>query len=395
MRLVPSRPVTIEQVRYGERWFPRLHRHTDGSLFLYVEYGHDAHFSPDFRLQSHDNGKTWHTPTDNVPRACFAVSFPDGELLEIDSYGIHDPKTPHTSALFAAWSRPERPMDPVRKGLARVEAPSLRNMPLTSFSGRGYPTFHWWPLWNGLHGDEHLTGSEINLRGPYFTTGVRMADDSVLALGYWEHNDPAIKKSCVFCFESKDRGRTWREISLVAHDASTPEGPDEASMVLLRDGRLYTVMRTGGTLVHAWSSDRGRTWTKATPISLIDEPSHNVGLVWPILAQLESGALVMVYGRPGKHIVIDPTGTGTHWQARLDLHAWELDTQAAMGVPPEQRLNNSRDMGERYWNSGDYLFVTPDGPNEVLVGYDVQHFTESWNAKPVSGVRMLRVSVEK
>ena len=25
-------------VRHGERWFPRLHRHTDGSLLLYTEY---------------------------------------------------------------------------------------------------------------------------------------------------------------------------------------------------------------------------------------------------------------------------------------------------------------------------------------------------------------------
>ena len=30
----------------------------------------------------------------------------------------------------------------------------------------------------------------------------------------------------------------------------------------------------------------------------------------------------------------------------------------------------------------------------MLVGYDVQHLTESWNKEPISGIRMLRVTLE-
>ena len=392
MRLIPTRPTTIESVRYGERWFPRVLRHTDGSLLLYIEYGHDSHFSPDFRLQSHDNGNSWHTPTDNVPRACFAHSFADGELLEIDSYGIHDPKTESMSALFGAWSDPGNPGTPVKKSLIKVHGPSLKKTPL--MSQRGYPTFHWWPLWNGLHGTDQLKAEDIHLLGPYFTSGVRLADGRLIAMGYWSHRDLAIEKSCVFCFESSDRGLNWREISLVANDDTKPEGANEATVVQLRDGRLYVIARTGASLVQTWSSDLGRTWTPLTEVKLVDEPSHQVGLVWPVMTQLEDGSLVLVYGRPGKNIVIDPSGTGTQWQARLDLHAWELETQAIMGVPAKQRLDNSHGMGVRYWNSGDYLFVVTDGPRGLLVGYDVQHFYESWNAKPMSGVRMLRVTVE-
>lgn len=392
MKLVPTRPVTIEKVHYGERWFPRVARHVDGTLLLYIEYGHDAHFAPDFRLQSHDNGQSWHTPTDNVPRACHSHSFSDGELFEIDSYGIHDPKTECEAGLFGAWSRPGQPLSPVHKQVVRVHAPSLKKVPLLSL--RGYPTFHWWPLWNGLHGTDQLRGDEIHLLGPYFTSTVGLPDGRLLAVGYWEPRDPALGKNCVFCFESRDRGRTWREISLVASLINSPEGANEATMVQLRDGRLYVVARTGGPLMHTWSSDHGKTWTPLAELKLVDEPAHQVGLVWPVLAQLDSGALALVYGRPGKNLVIDPSGTGTQWQSRLDLHAWEMETQAIANVPPEQRLNNSFGMGVRYWNSGDYLFVVPDGRDGLLVGYDVQHFHESWHAKPYSGVRMLRVSVQ-
>ena len=338
MRLVPLRPVTIESVRYGERWFPYIFRHTDGSLLLYVEYGHDGHWSPFFRVRSVDAGKTWGSPTDNVPRACWCHSFADGELFEVDTYGVHDPSTEAVSALFGAWSRPDRPDQPVRNALVRVHAPSLKKVPLLSLQGPGsYPNFHWWPLWNGLHGTDRITGEEIFLLGPYFTSGVETDDGRLIALGYWEHRDPSIEKSCTFCFESSDRGHNWEEISLAATDDSTPEGPDEATLVRLDDGRLYAVIRTGGPLVHTWSEDLGRSWSPLEEVRLVDS-DHEVATVWPVVKKLGDGTLVLVYGRPGKHMVFDPSGTGTQWQGHLDLHAWELDTQARMGVPEELRL---------------------------------------------------------
>ena len=60
----------------------------------------------------------------------------------------------------------------------------------------------------------------------------------------------------------------------------------------------------------------------------------------------------------------------------MDLHAWELETQTLLGVPSQQRINNSLDPGVRYWNSGDYLGVVEVGPREMLVVYDVQSFVE-------------------
>src|SRR6185295_19598168 len=100
------------------------------------------------------------------------------------------------------------------------------------------------------------------------------------------------------------------------------------------------------------------------------------------------------FGRPGKYLIFDPSGTGTQWQGRLDLHAWELDTQARFGVPPELRLHGPTEQGVRYWDSGDYLGCVPDGPRQMLVCYDVQGYYETWNAHPVSGVRMVRVRLD-
>jgi hypothetical protein len=395
MKLTPQRPVTIDKVQYGERWFPRLYRHTDQSLLLYIEYGHDRHFSPDFRLRSTDGGKTWGGACDNTPRTGWCHSFADGELYELDVYGVDDPKHDGYAGYFAAWSRPGNKKS-VRKEIIRVHAPSGKKMPLTALSRTGYPTFHWWPLWNTLHGTDQLKGDEIHLSGPTFFSGMEL-DGKLIATAAGDHRDPTVKGNVLWLFESTDRGRTWEERAEIARDPSAPEGVNESTIVRLRDGRLYVIARTGDRIIHTWSSDQGKTWTPPQPIRLIDEPDHTVRICWPVCRQLADGTLVLVYGRPGKNVVFDPTGTGTQWQGRLDLHAWELDTQASRGVPPEQRLNNSVGLGVRYWNSGDYLFLVPDGPpekREMLVGYDVQHYVEEKDADPVSGVRMVRVRLE-
>jgi hypothetical protein len=155
----------------------------------------------------------------------------------------------------------------------------------------------------------------------------------------------------------------------------------------LPDGRFYAVMRVetntgyGGQFHHAWSEDEGRTWSQPVPLVLQDEPEHIVRSAWPVMTQLPNGTLILAYGRPGKNLVFDPSGTGTQWQGRLDLHALELDTQALMGVPPEQRLRGivgedwSKRM-DRHTDSGDYLGVVATGENELLVVYDVHAYVE-------------------
>lgn len=399
MRAIPSRPVTIDSVRYGERWFPFVFRHTDGRLLMYIEYGHDAHFSPCFRLESCDEGRTWGNPCDNVPRVAWTHSFADGGLFEFDAYGVQDPKQPDTACYYGAWSHPSKPGSPVQKSLVRVQCPSAR--PGTLNALRGYPTFHWWDLWNGLHASKELSGNEIFINGPNFTSGLDAGDGRLLAVAYYPHKDTTIEGDWVWLFESRDRGHSWREISVVARpSADLPKGANETTLVRLKDGRLYAIARTyGPRLVHMWSSDEGMTWTKPVPLSLIDS-DQRPGWVWPVCKIMKDGTLALTYGRPGKHLILDPSGTGTQWQSHLDLHAWELDTQAHNGVPPEQRLRgivgyNPDIYCNRYTDSGDYLALIPTGENSLLIMYDVHSYVEHWNTAPVEAIRMVRVEVQR
>ena len=76
-------------------------------------------------------------------------------------------------------------------------------------------------------------------------------------------------KTRTIVLASDDRGTSWDYLATVAYDPSIGEESFcEPSMVLLPDGDLFCIMRTGYThdpMYLCWSSDGGRTWTK--PIS--------------------------------------------------------------------------------------------------------------------------------
>jgi len=394
MRFIADRPVTIERVRYGERWFPFFFRMPDGLLLLSIEYNVDTNFSPHYRVQSLDNGKTWTNPTDNVPRVAWCHGFADGELFEIDTYGVRDPKT-GDAVCYGAWSFPGHPNDVPRKAFVRLRGSTQRGSNLTQM--RGNPTHPWWNLWNTVHGTDTLTSEEIFFNGPCMTSGIEMPDGRLLAVGYWSN--------CAV-YESSDRGHTWDEVGVISDPAQGGPEANETALRRLADGSLYAMMRTegdasglGGQFMHAWSNDDGRTWTVPEKAVLEDEPAYHLGLVWPVMTTLADGTLVLAFGRPGKHLAFDPTGTGRHWQGRLDLHQWELDTQAVNGVPAEQRLRGvvGEDWSQRcdrHTDSGDYLGVVAIGPRELLVVYDVHAYVENWNTYPINGVRMVRVRIE-
>jgi hypothetical protein len=410
-KLTPSAPVTIDRSYDGLRWFPTIRRLRDGSLLLHVQTGHDLAFSPVARWRSFDLGQQWVMENSNVPRTPFCWQFSDGELFEIDNYGAHDPATPNDSVVIAAWSHPESRADKPRIGRARLlDAPNFKT-PVWEWIN-GNPTMPWWPLWEDLHNTRPFHNevlSKVFLNGYFFSDGFETEPGRLVAVAYGLFAGEPLKHNVTFLLESLDRGATWRRVGTITHmpPAGSAEKPgigtNEAGIVKLNDGRLYCVMRAATdapphTLVHSWSSDDGKTWTPPTVLNLVDEPGHHPGLTWPRLIKVDSGALVLAYGRPGKNLVIDPSGTGTQWQGRLDLHQRELDTQAFLGVPESQRLRGvvghmSDLFLDRYHDSTDYLAMTQISPDEILVFYDVQDYLETWNARPFSGVRMVKVKV--
>ncbi len=394
-KFMAERPVTIHSVRHDARFFPFVFKHTDGSLLLYIECGYDAHFSPFFRLRSTDSGKTWENPVDNVPRVSIAHGFKDGELVEIDTYGVKSSKEKDTYYFYGAWSYPSAGSSSVKKDFVRVYSPRTRAVNLEQYiRGGSYPTYRWWDLFNMMSGKTDTKVSDIFLGGPYFTDIIELENEKLIALGYWyPSGNPETEKTITLCYESADRGKTWIEKSIVAGDdglcEKMPEGFNEATLIQLKDKRLYSIIRTGKYLYHTYSADDGKTWERPQQLKLVDSELP-VQSVWPRCRMLDDGTLICVYGRPGKDIIFDPSGTGTQWQGHFNLQNWEIETQKLMGVPEEQCLKT----GNRYWDSGHYLALAITGKNEMLVFYDVQNFIENWNSYPVSGVRMVKLRLK-
>jgi hypothetical protein len=138
---------------------------------------------------------------------------------------------------------------------------------------------------------------------------VDLRDGSLLAAMYgnFEHDtitptNPRSKleskyKLRAFTVRSTDQGLTWRYLSTVVAPepavVDDSEGFNEWSIARLADARLLGIIRTGHytPLVASWSSDEGKTWTKAvTPSGL--GPGCD-----PYVIRLSDGRLALAYGQ--------------------------------------------------------------------------------------------------
>lgn len=98
-----------------------------------------------------------------------------------------------------------------------------------------------------------------------------------------------------FVVRSIDKGHSWQFVSNIAvprFGDPVGEGFGEPTMVLLEDGTLLTIMRTGHhfPLYASWSSDQGKSWTAPTYTGL-DRGCD------PHLIRLRDGRLVLSWGR--------------------------------------------------------------------------------------------------
>jgi|GEM_PF-1183581 len=170
--------------------------------------------------------------------------------------------------------------------------------------------------------------SPLYMSGPHFGTGrvIQLPNGDLLSPMQGKFRGDT--KYRVFVTRSVDRGRTWRFLGTIAYNPIDQQselpgqyvGHAEASIALLPNGRLLSVMRTQYTQMTAeyrplnasWSDDMGKTWSR--PVAT----TPHLMAIHPNLIVLDNGVVACVYGRPGFHAVFS-IDNGHTWQDRISF----------------------------------------------------------------------------
>jgi len=143
---------------------------------------------------------------------------------------------------------------------------------------------------SGLTWEEpfHLSIDSLPTGSPYGKI-ISLSDETLIAPIYnsqaWADRNSGQQFDSSYTARSQDDGRTWGEVTLIAHHMN------ETGLVALPDGNLLAVMRDdeGQSLHSARSQDGGLTWTP--PAQITQSRQHPADLVL-----LSSGDLLLTYG---------------------------------------------------------------------------------------------------
>jgi hypothetical protein len=300
-----SEPVLVARSK-GYLWFPTLVRRADGQLLAVMSNKADTHTEEQTGViaRSSDGGLTW-AAAEPVPlySEC-PVELDDGVLL-LPNYlfpqqgGGAD--TIGGAHLF--WpkngDKPEHVKEPV--------------------------TVTGWPR-EPAHLGEHMGRPDLNIAGFLFNGETVRLDDGggntrhlATLYGYFKGDN----RYSLVVAELAD-GRKWTYRSTVAGadcKLQGAEGPCEAALCRLKDGRLMCVFRLASAVPYgrSYSDDEGKTWTEPANI----EPFS----VQPSLAVVSDGLVALSGGRPGVSVWFDVEGKGERWQA-VELFPADAKTSA-------------------------------------------------------------------
>lgn len=209
--------------------------------------------------------------------------------------------------------------------------------------------------------------------GPLFMRSIiERKDGSLVALmAGWFKSDTEIcpygnerPYSRSYLCESTDRGATWKYLTTLGSGAIGSEGYNEGSMRRLPSGDWLAVLRTGNPndrqhpdnpIMWTLSRDEGRTWSEPQRTGIIG--------VYPSLAVLSDGRVVMSYGRPGAFVVFSGDGGKT----------WTDPT----------RVDATRYSG--------YTDVLELSPGTLLVGFGTRGFLDPQTNTRSNQIRLARV----
>jgi hypothetical protein len=281
-----SEPLVIAR-SHDRLWFPTITRMDGGKLMVLMSTEPDVVGEPPGKLLtwSNDNGSTWSKPVSQpLLRGGGAVQLPDGRWI-ILPFSL----TVHKDGSVAS----PYPMILPDKEEVRLDEGEL--------TVTGWPR----PM------PEHAVGTMADFR--FNRQAIPLPGGGYVGTMYGRFKGDS--RASLLCVHSAD-GLHWTIRGIVAGAACKlpgREGPNEAAICRLKDGRLMSIFRLDSSAMfgQASSSDDGKTWT---------EPSgmNDVFSVCPYLLVSADGVVVLSAGRPGLYLWINIDGTGKDWQ-KIDL----------------------------------------------------------------------------
>ena len=227
--------------------------------------------------------------------------------------------------------------------------------------------------------------------------GVHQQERLLLLYGHYVNSS----KYTLVATHSTDEGATWTYLSDVSHGASSPcDNPSEHDCTWMADFKtIMCVWRSDGTaktLCESRTSDNGRTWTPAQPLSGSSEeqrgdgtiPSAPIG-VEPKLERLNNGLLVVSAGRPGLYLwaAVDPTAPGSSGVTRTASATAALTWQgfniaahhnAAVADPSLRYSSDTPSSSETTSYTGMVQILASE--SGVMVSYD--RLANGWSPAP-------------
>jgi hypothetical protein len=336
-----------------------------GQLVVAASGMRNAHVCPFGRTvicMSHDDGRTWTTPTvlNDLP-----LDDRDAGIIPLGS-----------GQLLASWFSTDTRLAPVHERYRTAGDPTHVQRYAAGFARTtDEAAARWVGSWIRLSKDSGETWSppiRVPVTAPHGP--IRLRSGTLLYLGKSFLTDSRGHRSGIGAIQaavSADGGHTWQTRGSVPLIEGTEEEQyHEPHVVELHDGRLLGLIRLQNhgnaprledlglvhfSLVQTESSDGGRTWTPARPLGFHGSPPH--------LMRHSTGALVCVYGyrlAPFGQRARISRDAGKTWTADLVLRDDGPDSD--LGYPSSvelgdgtvltvyyQKLDSTRDKCSLLW----------------------------------------------